>query len=213
MKNNSYEKHTHTYILVSSLKSTQDLPHLIVPTFPTTLLLGLTYNNSFCLLTTSNHIYTFSLHLPPSIVYNTITIIIQNKMMRNTMSNKSYFFEKTSFSLKHNSRRRSYRNRLVNNCMFMIPWRSGFSPIQFLKDIAERMTRAMCLGSVKKPLKRSPSSIGRSKSTVASVDYYRTAAIDDCIEFIHTSFSRSNSSATTTSKEEFMHTLSRNFES
>lgn len=184
-------------------------PHLMVPTFPTTLLLGLTYNNSFCLLTTSNHIYTFSLHLPPSVVYHTITINIQNKMMRN----KSYFFEKTSFSIKNNSRRRSYRNRLVNNCMFMIPWKSEFSPIRFLKDIAERMTRAMCLGSVKKPLKRSPSSIGRSKSTVASADYYRTAAIEDCIEFMHTSFSRSNSSATATSKEEFMRTLSRNFES
>ncbi|RYR79630.1 hypothetical protein Ahy_A01g004440 isoform K [Arachis hypogaea] len=132
----------------------------------------------------------------------------------------SYYFENRSLSLRNNSRRtKPARIRCEPRCIFGICWRSEFSPIEFLKGVAERLTRAMCCGSVsrRRPLNKGLStSVGKSKLTAASsVDYYRAAAVEDCIEFIHTSFSRSNSltAAPTPSRDEFMHAFLRNFES
>ncbi|KAG4989383.1 hypothetical protein JHK84_031941 [Glycine max] len=91
------------------------------------------------------------------------------------MSHIGCFFEKTNLPRKKNTR----------SCKFRLPWQSEFSPIEFLKDVADKVTKAICL---------------------------RTAAVEDCIEFIHSSFSRSNS-VTATPGEEFPHTFLRNFES
>ncbi|XP_061358044.1 josephin-like protein [Gastrolobium bilobum] len=129
------------------------------------------------------------------------------------MSHKRYFFEKTSLHGKQNSKRRAYRNQHAKSCMFRIPWRSEFSPIEFLKGVAERVTKAFCLCSVRRSTNRGSSSMGRSKPIGVSVDYYRTAAVEDCIDFIHTSFSRSNSLTTTIDREEVMHTFLKNFQS
>ncbi|KAG5124969.1 hypothetical protein JHK82_031706 [Glycine max] len=114
----------------------------------------------------------------------------------------SCFFEKTNLPRKKNTR----------SCKFRLPWQSEFSPIEFLKDVADKVTKAICLRSARKSSNRGPSCMGRSKPIGVSVDYYRTAAVEDCIEFIHSSFSRSNS-VTATPGEEFPHTFLRNFES
>ncbi|KAK7275970.1 hypothetical protein RIF29_17098 [Crotalaria pallida] len=142
------------------------------------------------------------------------SIIVQTRISNNTMSHKVYFNEKTSLSLKQNSSRKEARNRHVRSCMFRIPWQIELSPIVLVKDLAERVTSALRFVSLRRCLHRdssSPSSsspLGRSKSAGSSVDSYRTAAVEDCIEFIHSSFSRSNSSATTTSlKDSFTHAL------
>ncbi|KAK7387324.1 hypothetical protein VNO78_28043 [Psophocarpus tetragonolobus] len=127
------------------------------------------------------------------------------------MSNTGCFFEKTSLSWKKNTTRSS-RNKNGRSCKFRIPWRSELSPIEFLKDFADKVTRAICFRCVRKSSHRVSSSVGRSKPIGVSVDYYRTAAVEDCIEFIHSSFSRSNS-VTGTPGEEFPHTYLRNFES
>lgn len=127
------------------------------------------------------------------------------------MSNTGCFFEKTSLPWKKNTRRSS-RNKLGRSCKFRLPWWSELSPIEFLKDIADKVTKAICLRSARKSSNRGPSCMGRSKPIGVSVDYYRTAAVEDCIEFIHSSFSRSNS-VTATPGEEFPHTFLRNFES
>ncbi|RZB50974.1 hypothetical protein D0Y65_047712 [Glycine soja] len=108
------------------------------------------------------------------------------------MSNTGCFFEKTSLPWKKNTRRSS-RNKLGRSCKFRLPWWSELSPIEFLKDIADKVTKAICLRSARKSSNRGSSSMGRSKPIGVSVDYYRTAAVEDCIEFIHSSFSRSNS--------------------
>lgn len=106
-------------------------------------------------------------------------------------------------SWKQNTKKRSARNW---DGLFSIPWRYEFSTIGFVKGVAERVKKAMCLGSVS--VRRSSNQVSfnsmvRSKTIGGSVDYYRTASVQDCIEFIHTSFSRSNSS-TTIHGEEFM---------
>ena len=134
------------------------------------------------------------------------------------MRHTGLHIENISLSWKKNSRKKPARIRRVTttSCVFRISWHYEFSPIEFLKGLAERVTTAMCFGSVRRrSLNRGSSSIGRSKlNGASSVDYYRAAAVEDCIEFIHTSFSRSNSLTTTsTPRDEFMHAFLRNFES
>ncbi|XP_027337466.1 josephin-like protein [Abrus precatorius] len=111
-------------------------------------------------------------------------------------------FEKTSLSWKHNTRQRvATRNQHKRRCMFRIPWRCELSPIEFLKGVADKVTEAMCLKSVRRSSNRGSFSMRRSKPIVASVDYYRAAAVEDCIEFMHSSFSRSNSLTATPGEE------------
>ncbi|RZC26258.1 hypothetical protein D0Y65_004767 [Glycine soja] len=110
------------------------------------------------------------------------------------MSQSGYMNEKPGLSLRQNSNRKSTRNGQVKSCMFRIPWQSETSPIELVKDLAERVTNALRLISPKRSLHRGSSSLTRSKSAGSSVDSHRTAAVEDCIEFIHSSFSRSNSS-------------------
>ncbi|CAJ2652441.1 hypothetical protein L195_g006611 [Trifolium pratense] len=118
------------------------------------------------------------------------------------MSHKGYLNEKASLSCRQNSNRKSARNRNVRSCTFRIPWQSEFSPIELVKDLAERVTNALRSVSSRRSLHhRDSSSLGRSASVGSSVDSHRTAAVEDCIEFIHSSFSRSNSS-TKTSRED-----------
>lgn len=128
------------------------------------------------------------------------------------MSHSCCSFEKTSLSWKKNTSRRSSRNQHGRICKFMLPWRSDLSVIEFLKDVADKVTKALCLRSVRKSSNRVSSTMGRSKPIGVSVDYYRTAAVEDCIEFMHSSFSRSNS-VTATPAEECTYTFLRNFES
>lgn len=118
------------------------------------------------------------------------------------MSSTSYFFEKTSMPWKKNIRKREARNFHGKCCIIRIPWRFEFSPIEFLKGVAERVKKAMCLSSNRRSSNRV--SMGRSKTIGVSVDYFRAAAVEDCIEFFHiqSSFSRSNS-LTITPQDEF----------
>jgi hypothetical protein len=128
------------------------------------------------------------------------------KIKEKQMSCTSYFFEKTSMSWKKNIRKREARNLHGKFCCIIrIPWRSEFSPIEFLKGVAERVKKAMCMSSVRRSSNRVSSSMGRSKTIGVSADYFRASAVEDCIEFFHiqSSFSRSNS-LTATPKNELM---------
>jgi len=119
--------------------------------------------------------------------------------MQTIVSNKMSHNEKTSFSWRQNSNRKSARNRHVRSCTFRIPWQSEFSPIELVKDLAERVTNALRLR--RRSLNRDSSSLGRSASAGSSAASHRTAAVEDCIEFIHSSFSRSNSSTKTSHED------------
>jgi len=134
------------------------------------------------------------------------------KIKEKQMSCTSYF-EKTSMSWKKNIMKRAARNLHGKCCIIRIPWRFEFFPIEFLKGVAERVTKAMCLSSVRRSSNRVSSSMGRSKTVGVSVDYFRAAAVEDCIEFFHiqSSFSRSNS-LTITPREEFTHFSFRKFD-
>lgn len=129
------------------------------------------------------------------------------------MSCTSYF-EKTSMSWKKSIKKRAERNLHGKCCITRIPWRFEFFPIEFLKGVAERVTKAMCLSSARRSSNRvSPSSMGRSKTIGVSVDYFRAAAVEDCIELFHiqSSFSRSNS-LTIPPREEFTRFSFRKFD-
>lgn len=131
------------------------------------------------------------------------------------MNSTNYLFEKTSMPWKKNIRKREARNLHGKCCCIIrIPWKSEFSPIEFLKGVAERIKKAMCLSSVRRSSNRVSSSMGRSKTIGVSVDYFRAAAVEDCIEFFHiqSSFSRSNS-LTITPRDEFMHFSLRKLDS
>ncbi|XP_027941261.1 josephin-like protein [Vigna unguiculata] len=136
-----------------------------------------------------------------STLYNIIIALSPNAIIiqtgiSNRMSHSGYINEKTGLSLRQNSSRKSTRNGQVKSCMFRIPWQSETSPVELVKDLAERVTNALRLMSSRRSLHRGSSSLTRSKSAGSSVDSHRTAAVEDCIEFIHSSFSRSNSSTT-----------------
>lgn len=125
-------------------------------------------------------------------------------IVSNKMSHKGYLNDKRSMSWRQNSNRKSARNRHIRSCTFRIPWQSEFSPIELVKDLAERVTNALRSVSLRRSLHRDSPSLGRSASAGSSADSHRTAAVEDCIEFIHSSFSRSNSS-TKTSREDSIH--------
>ncbi|TYI18813.1 hypothetical protein ES332_A07G119200v1 [Gossypium tomentosum] len=73
---------------------------------------------------------------------------------------------------------------------------SKFSPVRFLKHLGGKLARGLHVVSMKiRPSPKVSSSSGRSKPFLTTVDSHRTAAIEDCIEFINSSASlpRSNS--------------------
>jgi hypothetical protein len=85
-----------------------------------------------------------------------------------------------------------------NNCRFKLPKGSEL-PIRFLKQLADKVARALHSVSMRRRHSPKDSSLGRSNPFVAPVDCHRTEAIEDCIEFINSSsstFSRSNSVTT-----------------
>ncbi|KAK4275187.1 hypothetical protein QN277_018314 [Acacia crassicarpa] len=133
------------------------------------------------------------------------------------MSRRDYFNRQTSFSWSQNyasSSKNSATSSYSKSCTFgFISDKSEFSPVEFLKHIAERVARAIRFVSEERRRRRrsttrrrrrnlpqdSCPSLVRSDSRAGggggSVDSYRSDAVEDCIEFMHSSFSRPNSSA------------------
>ncbi|KAJ7964140.1 putative JOSEPHIN-like protein [Quillaja saponaria] len=118
------------------------------------------------------------------------------------VNQRRYFNDRTNFSYNQSSSRAAASNKgSVGSCRFRLATgRSEFSPIGFLRHLADRVARAVCMVSMRRRRldeDSSSASLGRSKTLGASADSHRTAAVEDCIEFIHSSFSRSNSVTTT----------------
>ncbi|XP_028771462.1 josephin-like protein [Neltuma alba] len=131
------------------------------------------------------------------------------------MNQRGSFNRQTSFSWSQkytSGSKNSASSRYMRSCTFgFIPDKSEFSAMEFLKHLAERMARAIRFVSEERRRRRTrrrtrrsnlpqnPSpSLGRSDSRTGNggfVDSYRSDAVEDCIEFIHSSFSRSNSTA------------------
>ncbi|XVF46691.1 hypothetical protein PTKIN_Ptkin03bG0048200 [Pterospermum kingtungense] len=93
--------------------------------------------------------------------------------------------------------------RVTMGCGFMRCKRPKFSPERFFKHLGSKVAKGLHV--VSKRIRPSPpkvsssssssSSSGRSKPFVTPVDSHRSAAIEDCIQFINSSASlpRSNS--------------------
>ena len=148
----------------------------------------------------------FLLFQPHQLQSLSLPCITMQTRISDTLSGRCYFNDNTAMSRDRNLSGRAARNRYVKSCSFRILGHSEFSPIEFLKHVAERMARVICLVSARSRVPENSSSLGRSNPVAGSVDSQRTAAVEDCIEFIHSSFSRSNST-TTTSHQDFSHAL------
>ncbi|XP_021278642.1 josephin-like protein [Herrania umbratica] len=114
-----------------------------------------------------------------------------NKVSRKKGNNKA------NASVMQKSDNKAARNRgVTRSCGFMLCKRSKFSPVRFLKHIGGKVAKGLHVVSMRiRPSPKVSSSSGRSKPFVTPVDSHRSAAIEDCIEFINSSASlpRSNS--------------------
>ncbi|KAG2669984.1 hypothetical protein I3843_14G062200 [Carya illinoinensis] len=100
-----------------------------------------------------------------------------------------------SYYKQNYSRRVSGNSGFTRHYRFKLPKGSKL-PIKFFKDLADKVVRALRSVSMRKRHSPKDYSSVRSKPYVAPVDSHRTEAIEDCIEFINSSFSRSNSVTT-----------------
>ncbi|KAL4332044.1 hypothetical protein GQ457_07G042250 [Hibiscus cannabinus] len=88
---------------------------------------------------------------------------------------------------------------VTRSCGYMRCRTSEFLPVRFLKHLGGKAAKGLHVVSMRiRPspkVSSSSSSLGRSKPIVTPADSHRTAAIEDCIEFINSSASlpRSNS--------------------
>ncbi|XVF05367.1 hypothetical protein REPUB_Repub05bG0166000 [Reevesia pubescens] len=114
-----------------------------------------------------------------------------NKVNQKKGSNK----ENGSVIKKPNTRDAG-KGGVTRSCGFMRCKRSEFSPVRFLKHLGGKVAKGLHVVSMRiRPSPKVSSSSGRSKPFVTPVDSHRSAAIEDCIEFINSSASlpRSNS--------------------
>ncbi|XP_017982419.1 PREDICTED: josephin-like protein [Theobroma cacao] len=114
-----------------------------------------------------------------------------NKVSRKKGNNK------VNASAMQKSDNKAAGNRgVTRSCGFMLCKRSKFSPVRFLKHLGGKVAKGLHVVSMRiRPSPKVSSSSGRSKPFVTPVDSHRSAAIEDCIEFINSSASlpRSNS--------------------
>ncbi|XP_058100136.1 josephin-like protein [Magnolia sinica] len=104
--------------------------------------------------------------------------------------------EKPKLSLKPDTGTRAAgnRKRVAAKFGFRLPRSTGFSPAKFLRRLGTSVVRTVRFFSVRRVSpKACPSS--RSRPSVSPHDSHRSEDIEDCIEFINSSFSleRSNS--------------------
>ncbi|EEF36723.1 conserved hypothetical protein [Ricinus communis] len=93
--------------------------------------------------------------------------------------------KKTSSGKQTCSSKRVAVNRVLTGCCgFKLPEIPQLSPLNFLKRLTCKMTKALRLW--RRPSSRVSSS-GRSKPFIAATDTHRSEAIEDCIEFINSS--------------------------
>ncbi|XP_054781029.1 uncharacterized protein LOC129298296 [Prosopis cineraria] len=118
-----------------------------------------------------------------------------------TKSNRACFSpdvnEKPTFFLKHGERSGRVlgnRKRIIGSWTFRLPKDPRFSPVKFLLRLGAKVARATVrVVSMRRRSSRkvsSSSTLVRSRSLSDPTDSHRAEAVEDCIEFLHSSSSR-----------------------
>ncbi|XP_061362815.1 uncharacterized protein LOC133306504 [Gastrolobium bilobum] len=89
------------------------------------------------------------------------------------------------------------RKRIIGNCTFKLPKGPRFSPVRFLQKLGAKVASALRVVSKRRRSSRkvSSSSLVRSRSLSDPTDSHRAKAVEDCIEFLHSSSSRERPSS------------------
>lgn len=113
--------------------------------------------------------------------------------------------EKPALFLKHgacsssNGRVLGNRKRMIGTWTFRLPRDSRFSSVRFLLRLGAKVARATVrVVSMRRRSSRkvsSSSTLVRSRSLSDPTDSYRAEAVEDCIEFLHSSSSRERPSS------------------
>ncbi|WVZ17136.1 uncharacterized protein LOC106773362 [Vigna radiata var. radiata] len=89
------------------------------------------------------------------------------------------------------------KKRVAGSWTFRFARESKFSPVRFLQQIRAKMVSAIRIVSIRRRSSRkvSSSSLARSRSVSDPTDSHRAKAVEDCIEFLHSSSSRERPSS------------------
>jgi len=89
------------------------------------------------------------------------------------------------------------KKRVTGTWGFRFPKDPKFSPVRFLQQIRAKVASAIRVVSIRKRSSRkvSSSSLVRTRSVSDPSDSHRAKAVEDCIEFLHSSSSRERPSS------------------
>ncbi|KAI4356006.1 hypothetical protein L6164_000060 [Bauhinia variegata] len=85
------------------------------------------------------------------------------------------------------------RKKIIGTWTFRLPKEARFSPVRFLLRLGAKVARTVRVVSVRRRSSRnkvSSSTFVRSCSLSSHTDSHRAEAVEDCIEFLHSSSSR-----------------------
>ncbi|KAL2337831.1 hypothetical protein Fmac_012277 [Flemingia macrophylla] len=89
------------------------------------------------------------------------------------------------------------KKKITGNWTFRFPKDPKFSPVRFLQQLGAKVASAIRVVSVRRKSSRkvSSSSLVRTHSVSDPIDSHRAKAVEDCIEFLHSSSSRERPSS------------------
>lgn len=89
------------------------------------------------------------------------------------------------------------KKRITGTWTFRFPKDPKFSPVRFLQQLGAKVASAIRVVSMRKRSSRkvSSSSLVRTYSVSDPIDTHRAKAVEDCIEFLHSSSTRERPSS------------------
>ncbi|KAJ1396134.1 hypothetical protein SESBI_32766 [Sesbania bispinosa] len=89
------------------------------------------------------------------------------------------------------------KKRIVGTWTFRLPKDPMFSPVRFLQQLGAKVASVVRVVAIKRRSSRkvSSSTLVRSRSLSDPTDSHRAKAVEDCIEFLHSSSSRERPSS------------------
>ncbi|KAJ1411306.1 hypothetical protein SESBI_21351 [Sesbania bispinosa] len=90
------------------------------------------------------------------------------------------------------------KKRIVGTWTFRLPKNPIFSPVRFLQQLGAKVASVVRVVAIRRRSSRkvsSSSTLVRSRSLSDPTDSHRAKAVEDCIEFLHSSSSRERPSS------------------
>ncbi|KAK7390637.1 hypothetical protein VNO78_25976 [Psophocarpus tetragonolobus] len=107
------------------------------------------------------------------------------------------FLKQTSVGGGGSGRMLGNKKRITGTWTFKFPKDSKFSPVRFLQQLGAKVASAIRVVSMRRRSSRkvSSSSLVRTSSVSDPTDSHRAKAVEDCIEFLHSSSTRERPSS------------------